>query len=77
MVAGRQVSVTPTVMRAYQHPADARRHGDSQLEPAGGTIREPGDHTLGRSRGGLSTKVHLTCEHGQKPLPLVLSGGSG
>jgi transposase len=29
----------------------------------------------GRSRGGWSTKLHLACEQGQKPLPLVLFGG--
>ncbi len=30
---------------------------------------------MGRSRGGLSTKLHLACEQGQKPLSLVLTGG--
>jgi transposase len=30
---------------------------------------------LGRSRGGLTTKVHLGCEQGQKPLSVVLSAG--
>ena len=36
---------------------------------------EPGDHALGRSRGGLSTKVHLACEQGQKPLSIVITAG--
>jgi len=36
---------------------------------------EPTDHALGRSRGGLSTKLHLACEQGQKPLSVVLTGG--
>lgn len=36
---------------------------------------EPADHALGRSRGGLTTKVHLGCEQGQKPLSIVLTGG--
>ncbi|GII55535.1 IS5 family transposase [Planotetraspora thailandica] len=36
---------------------------------------EPADHALGRSRGGLTTKLHLTCEQGQKPLSLVLTAG--
>jgi transposase len=30
---------------------------------------------LGRSRGGLSTKLHLACEQGQKPLSVLLTAG--
>jgi hypothetical protein len=30
---------------------------------------------LGRSRGGLTTKVHLCCEQGQKPLSMLLTAG--
>jgi transposase len=36
---------------------------------------EPADHALGRSRGGLTTKLHLGCEQGQKPLSVVLTAG--
>jgi transposase len=36
---------------------------------------EPTDHALGRSRGGLSTKLHLGCEQGQRPLSIVLTAG--
>jgi transposase len=36
---------------------------------------EPDDHGLGRSRGGLSTKVHLACEQRQKPLSIVITAG--
>jgi transposase len=36
---------------------------------------EPADHGLGRSRGGLTTKVHLACEQDQKPLPVVITAG--
>jgi transposase len=36
---------------------------------------EPADHGLGRSRGGLTTKLHLACEQGQRPLSLVVTGG--
>lgn len=38
-------------------------------------VAEPGDHALGRSRGGLSTKVHLACEQRQKPLSIVVTAG--
>jgi transposase len=30
---------------------------------------------LGRSQGGWTTKLHLGCEQGQKPLSIVLTGG--
>jgi hypothetical protein len=36
---------------------------------------EPADHALGRSRGGLTTKLHLSCEQGQKPLSIVVTAG--
>ncbi len=36
---------------------------------------EPGDHALGRSRGGLSTKVHLAVDGRGLPLSIVLTGG--
>lgn len=76
--AGRicwQVSVDSTVCRAHQHAAGARRDGAAQREPPGGMRDEPGDHGLGRSRGGFSTKVHLACEQGRKPLAMVVTAG--
>src|SRR5436305_545 len=69
------VSVDSTIARAHQHAAGARRDGDRQVQPPGGTRVEPADHALGRSRGGLTTKVHLGCEQGQKPLSVVLTAG--
>lgn len=36
---------------------------------------EPDDHGLGRSRGGLTTKLHLAVEQAQKPMPLVITAG--
>ncbi|MFE0687885.1 hypothetical protein ACFV0Z_07065 [Streptomyces xiamenensis] len=41
-----------------------------QIEPPGGLCTEPDDHALGRSRGGLTAKLHLAVEQAQK-------GGSG
>ncbi|MFI5898565.1 IS5 family transposase [Actinoplanes sp. NPDC051513] len=69
------VSVDSTIARAHQHAAGARRDGDRQVQPPGGVQAEPADHALGRSRGGLTTKVHLGCEQGQKPLSVVLTAG--
>jgi transposase len=30
---------------------------------------------LGRSRGGLTSKLHLACEQGQRPLSILITGG--
>ncbi|WP_405959359.1 IS5 family transposase [Streptomyces sp. NBC_00868] len=49
--------------------------GDLQKEPPGGIATEPEDHGLGRSRGGLSTKLHLAVEQGQKPMSIVITAG--
>ncbi|ELP68483.1 transposase, IS4 family [Streptomyces turgidiscabies Car8] len=70
-----EVNVDSTVCRAHQHAAGARRDTAGQKEPAGGTRTEPDDHGLGRSRGGFSTKIHLACEQGQKPLALLVTAG--
>jgi hypothetical protein len=52
------------------------RKGDEQKEPPGGVgDPEPADHTLRRSRGGWTTKVHLATEQAQKPLSLVVTAG--
>lgn len=37
--------------------------------------QEPGDHALGRSRGGYSTKVHLICDRQGHPLAAHLTPG--
>jgi transposase len=66
------VSVDSTINRAHQHAAGARRHPETQIEPP---VGEPADHALGRSRGGLSTKVHLASEQGRKTLATVLTAG--
>jgi transposase len=70
------VSVDSAVARAHQHAAGARKNGAAQKEPPGGPGGpEPGDHALGRSRGGLTTKFHLAVEQGQKPLAIVVTAG--
>jgi transposase len=40
-----------------------------------GLTMSPPDHALGRSRGGFSTKLHLACEQGRKPLVMRLTAG--
>jgi hypothetical protein len=69
------VHVDSTICRAHQHAAGARRDGRAQKEPLGGHQAEPDDHGLGRSRGGWTTKIHLACEQGQRPLSLLVTAG--
>ncbi|WP_373313025.1 IS5 family transposase [Streptomyces vinaceus] len=57
------VSVDSTIVRAHQHAAGARKGGHQN--PA-----------LGRSRGGLTSKVHLACDATGRPLAFVLTGGN-
>ena len=61
------VSIDSTIVRAHQHAAGARRNHAVPGEPA--------DHALGRSRGGWTTKLHLSCEQGRRLMSLVLTGG--
>ncbi|MGW5736315.1 MULTISPECIES: IS5 family transposase [Streptomyces] len=69
-----EVSVDSTVCRAHQHAAGAAKR-DLQREAPGGILAEPSDHGLGRSRGGLTSKIHLAVEQGQKPLSVVITAG--
>jgi hypothetical protein len=73
--------VDSTVARAHQHAAGSRTRPDKQKESPGGVGDgaggEPADHALGRSRGGLTTKIHLACEQGQKVMSLLVTAGSG
>ncbi len=49
--------------------------GDLQKEPPGGIFAEPADHGHGRSRGRLTSKIHLAVEQGQKLLSVVITAG--
>jgi transposase len=69
------VSVDSTVARAHQHAAGARTDAHLQKEPPGGVATEPDDHALGRSRGGWTTKIHLSCEQGRKPMSVLITAG--
>ncbi|MEU9033226.1 IS5 family transposase [Streptomyces sp. NPDC048383] len=62
------VSVDSTVCRAHQHSAGARKRGRPGRS-------EPADHALGRSRGGLSTKVHLASDGRARPLSIHVTAG--
>ncbi|MFE2285561.1 IS5 family transposase [Streptomyces sp. NPDC059443] len=65
---GWTVSVDSTVCRAHQHAAGARKRGRPGRA-------EPDHHALGRSRGGLSTKVHLASDSRARPLGFHVTAG--
>ncbi|CAA9283535.1 MAG: Putative transposase, partial [uncultured Chloroflexia bacterium] len=58
---------------ARLEPALRRQHGRPGAPARGGRQRgDPATEALGRSRGGFTTKVHLRCERGGKPMVFVL-----
>ncbi|WP_436319328.1 IS5 family transposase [Streptomyces nigra] len=56
------VSVDSTIVRAHQHAAGARKEGSGR--------------GLGRSRGGLTSKIHLACDAVGRPLAFTVTGGN-
>jgi hypothetical protein len=59
-------------------PPERRRSpekGDLQKESPGGLAAEPDDHGLGRSRGDLTTKLHLAFEQSQMPMSIIITAG--
>jgi len=68
-----EVCVDSTTVRAHQHAAGARRHS-SRSDQARKTIHLR-EEALGRSRGGLTTKVHLACDGRGRPVSVVLTPG--
>ena len=73
----RLLSVDSTVVRAHQHAAGAPAAGTQGAEsnyknPA---VAEPDDHALGRSRGGLTTKIHALTDTATCPVAMSLTAG--
>ncbi|MGD3111941.1 IS5 family transposase [Streptomyces sp. YGL11-2] len=69
------LNVDSTVCRAHQRAAGARKRGTYRRNHRAAFATEPDDHGLGRSRGGLTTKLHLAAEQGQKPMAIVVTAG--
>lgn len=67
------VCVDGTIVRAHQHAVVAR-HRPSAADRAA-KIEHPPDEALGRSRGGLTTKLHLAFDGRGRPLAVVLTPG--
>ncbi|MFD3840247.1 IS5 family transposase [Streptomyces sp. NPDC058642] len=69
------INVDSTVCRAHQHAAGARKKGSFRRSRPEASPSSRNDHGLGRSRGGLTTKLHLAVEQGQKPMSIVITAG--
>lgn len=75
------VSVDSTVNRAHQHATNLPRAEISAGVSANymkqilGPCTEPPDHGIGRSRGGLSTKVHHAVDGRGRPLSILIGAG--
>ncbi|MFI1249526.1 IS5 family transposase [Streptomyces anulatus] len=63
------VQIDSTIVRAHQQAAATGRKGGKHRQD------EPDDHALGRSRGGLTTKIHLAADGQGRPLALMLTAG--
>ncbi|MGZ1492260.1 IS5 family transposase [Brevibacterium sediminis] len=74
------ISIDGTINRAHQHATNTTRPDqdtgatsnyknlpESECEPAG--------HGIGRSRGGLTTKIHHAVDGKGRPLAVVVTGG--
>ncbi|MFF7870452.1 IS5 family transposase [Streptomyces qaidamensis] len=69
------VSVDSTTCRAHQHAAGARKK-PPRVPGKGRTPRQHRpDEGHGRSRGGLTCKIHLAGEGGRRPLALLITPG--
>ena len=82
------LSVDSTVVRAHQHAAGARRSSIGAPGPVRPPPRtqgapsnytnlpvEPADQAIGRSRGGLSTKIHTLTDDRTRPVAVILTPG--
>lgn len=67
-------SVDSTSCRAHQHAAGARKNRRECRERSTPRQHRP-DEGLGRSRGGLTCKIHLAGEGGCRPLSFVITPG--
>ncbi len=76
------VSVDSTIARAHQHATNTTREVSPALIAARGAqlsypnpLTEPADHGVGRSRGGLTSKIHPLVDGWGRPMVLVVTAG--
>ena len=74
--AGWTVSADSTVARAHQHAAGARRlRAADDRAGALAKDRKSGREGIGRSRGGLTTRIHLAADLRCRPVARLTSPG--
>ncbi len=69
------VSVDSTTCRAHEHAAGATTRAPKIPGRRSRPARHRSDEALGRSRGGLTCKIHLVGEVGRRPLGFVITSG--
>ncbi|MFC8532496.1 IS5 family transposase [Streptomyces sp. NPDC057249] len=69
------VSVDYTVCRAHKHAAGARKQVPQKAGNHSWPAQHRPDEALGRSRGGLTTKIHLASDGGCRPLVVLITPG--
>lgn len=69
------VSVDSTSCRAHQHAAGTPRRAPKIPKRRSIPRQHRADEGLGRSRGGLTCKIHLAGEGGRRPLALLITPG--
>jgi transposase len=69
------VGVDSTSCRAHQHAAGARRKAPRTPKKRSSPRQHRPDEGLGRSRGGLTSKIHLASDGGCRPLALLVTPG--
>ena len=72
------VSVDATINRAHQHATNTTRPeqdtgGWVELQGSAASDVEPAGHGIGRSRGGLTTKIHHAVDGKGRPLAIVVT----
>ncbi|MGP3638571.1 IS5 family transposase [Streptomyces sp. 24-1644] len=70
------VSVDSTINRAHQHAAGAPKKGATAGDELEDPARASAGQALGRSRGGLTTRIHLACDGRGLPLAVVVTPGN-
>src|SRR4051794_27529272 len=69
------VSIDSTIARVHQHGATLSRDTGALTNHKNPWF-EPPDHGIGRSRGGLTTKLHVVCDGRGRPLGMMITGGN-
>ncbi|WP_407662274.1 IS5 family transposase [Mycolicibacterium rutilum] len=69
------VSVDSTIARAHQHGTNLTRHTQGAGSNYTNPRIEPPDHGIGRSRGGLTSKIHHLVDGRGRPLVVLVSPG--